>query len=226
MIVPSRDEFARLAHDHDVVPGGARGLRGPHHADIGVHGACRGGRARVSARERLGGERMGRYSFLGVGDRETITAHGDEVVVENGGVVGERAADPLTVVERRLSAGTVARVPGCRASSAAPSATSATRSPRVRAGAPPRQRRVGVPDMAFMLADIVVAFDHARRVMQVIAPVRPGAPPSRLRSRARAHRRGTAPHRCGPAGSAARRGGRERRGATDRRPPARSSSRA
>ena len=28
-----------------------------------------------------------------------------------------------------------------------------------------------------MLADVVVAFDHARRVMQVIAPVRPGGAP-------------------------------------------------
>jgi anthranilate synthase component 1 len=40
----------------------------------------------------------------------------------------------------------------------------------------PRHQNVEfeVPDMVFMLADIVVAFDHARRVMQVIAPVRPG----------------------------------------------------
>jgi len=27
-----------------------------------------------------------------------------------------------------------------------------------------------VPDFSFMLADVVGAFDHARRVMQVIAP--------------------------------------------------------
>jgi len=31
--------------------------------------------------------------------------------------------------------------------------------------------------MVFMAADIVVAFDHARRVLQVIAPVRPGGAP-------------------------------------------------
>ncbi|HSK48070.1 MAG TPA: anthranilate synthase component I family protein, partial [Coriobacteriia bacterium] len=36
---------------------------------------------------------------------------------------------------------------------------------------------LGVPDFCFMLADVVVAFDHARRVMQVIAPVRPGGAP-------------------------------------------------
>ncbi|MDO9175561.1 MAG: chorismate-binding protein, partial [Actinomycetota bacterium] len=36
---------------------------------------------------------------------------------------------------------------------------------------------LNVPDFTFMMADVVVAFDHARRVMQVIAPVRPGSAP-------------------------------------------------
>jgi anthranilate synthase component 1 len=175
MIVPSRDEFARLAHDHDVVPV-AREVYADLTTPISAFMALAEGVEHAFLLESVsGGERMGRYSFIGVGDRETITAHGDEVVVENGGVVGERAADPLTVVERRLAAGTVARVPGL---------------PRFVGGAvgyvgyevaagfervPRHDNEVPVPDMAFMLADIVIAFDHARRVMQVIAPVRPGA---------------------------------------------------
>jgi anthranilate synthase component I len=175
MIVPSRDEFARLAHDHDVVPV-AREVYADLTTPISAFMALAEGVEHAFLLESVsGGERMGRYSFIGVGDRETITAHGDEVVVENGGVVGERAADPLTVVERRLAVGTVARVPGL---------------PRFVGGAvgyvgyevaagfervPRHDTEVPVPDMAFMLADIVIAFDHARRVMQVIAPVRPGA---------------------------------------------------
>ena len=53
----------------------------------------------------IGGERLGRYSFLGVGDREVVSARGNEVVVENGGVSGEYADDPLRVVARELAAG-------------------------------------------------------------------------------------------------------------------------
>jgi len=184
MIVPSRDEFARLAHDHDVVPV-AREVYADLTTPISAFMALAEGVEHAFLLESVsGGERMGRYSFIGVGDRETITAHGDEVVVENGGVVGERAADPLTVLERRLAVGTVARVPGL---------------PRFVGGAvgyvgyevaagfervPRHDTEVPVPDMAFMLADIVIAFDHARRVMQVIAPVRPGAAPAAAYDRA------------------------------------------
>jgi len=184
MIVPSKEEFARLAHDHDVVPV-AREVYADLTTPISAFMALAEGVEHAFLLESVsGGERMGRYSFLGVGDRETITAHGDEVVVENGGVVGERVSDPLTVVERRLAAGSVARVPGL---------------PRFVGGAvgyvgyevaagfervPRHDTEVPVPDMAFMLADIVVAFDHARRVMQVIAPVRPGAAPDAAYDRA------------------------------------------
>ncbi|MBE0416920.1 MAG: anthranilate synthase component I [Coriobacteriia bacterium] len=184
MIVPRREEFARLAHDHNVVPV-AREVYADLTTPISAFMALAEGVEHAFLLESVsGGERMGRYSFLGVGDRETITAHVDEVVVENGGVVGERAADPLTVLERRLAAGTVARVPGL---------------PRFVGGAvgyvgyevaagfervPRHGTEVPVPDMAFMLADIVIAFDHARRVMQVIAPVRPGAAPAAAYDRA------------------------------------------
>ncbi len=184
MIVPSRDEFARLAADHDVVPV-AREVYADLTTPISAFMALAEDVEHAFLLESVsGGERMGRYSFLGLGDRETITAHGEEVVVENGGVVGERAADPLTVVERRLAAGTVARVP---------------RLPRFVGGAvgyvgyevaagfervPRHDAEIPVPDMAFMLADIVIAFDHARRVMQVIAPVRPGAAPAAAYDRA------------------------------------------
>jgi len=177
MIVPSREEFVRLAADHDVVPV-AREVYADLTTPISAFMALANEVEHAFLLESVsGGEQMGRYSFLGIGDRETITAHGEEVVVENGGVSGERAADPLTVVERRLAVGAVAQVPGL---------------PRFVGGAvgyigyevaagfervPRHEIPVPVPDLAFMLADVVVAFDHARRVMQVIAPVRPGAAP-------------------------------------------------
>ncbi|MBU4555959.1 MAG: anthranilate synthase component I family protein, partial [Actinobacteria bacterium] len=105
-------------------------------------------------------------------------ARGDQVVIENGGVRGERAADPLRVVSRELSAGRVARVPGLPLFVGGAvgfvgyeAASGFERVPRH------ENDEQDVPDMVFMLADVVVAFDHARRVMQVIAPVRPGGAP-------------------------------------------------
>jgi anthranilate synthase component 1 len=180
MILPGKDEFVRLAEDHDVVPV-AREVYADLATPISAFMALAEGAEHAFLLESvIGGERLGRYSFLGVGDREVISARGREVVVENGGVSGELADDPLRVVPRRLKAGRVARVPGLPLFVGGAvgfvgyeAATSFERVPRH------PNEELDVPDMVFMLADVVVAFDHARRVMQVIAPVRPGGAPER-----------------------------------------------
>jgi anthranilate synthase component 1 len=178
MIRPSKDEFVALAKDHDVVPV-AREVYADLATPISAFMALSEGAEHAFLLESVvGGERLGRYSFLGVGDREVVTARAGEVVVENGGVTGERAEDALTVVQRRLNAGSVARVPGLPLFVGGAvgfvgyeAATGFERVPRHPVD------DLYTPDMVFMLADIVVAFDHARRVMQVIAPVRPGGAP-------------------------------------------------
>ncbi|MGV8083043.1 MAG: anthranilate synthase component I [Coriobacteriia bacterium] len=178
MILPSRDEFTRLAAEHDVVPV-AREVYADLATPISAFMALADGAEHAFLLESVvGGERLGRYSFLGVGDREVISGRGHEVVVENGGVRGEYAEDPLRVVSRELGVGSVARVPGLPLFVGGAvgyvgyeTASSFERVPRHDSDA------LGVPDFTFMLADVVVAFDHARRVMQVIAPVRPGGAP-------------------------------------------------
>lgn len=178
VIVPSREEFVKLAADHEVVPV-ARQVYADLATPISAFMALAEGAEHAFLLESvIGGERLGRYSFLGVGDREVISARGHEVVVENGGVSGEHAENPLRVVARELGAGKVARVPGLPLLVGGAvgfvgyeTASSFERVPRHDVDA------LGVPDFTFMLADVVVAFDHARRVMQVIAPVRPGSAP-------------------------------------------------
>ncbi|MBS3956072.1 MAG: anthranilate synthase component I [Clostridiales bacterium] len=185
MIVPSRDEFVRLAEDHDVVPV-AREVYADLATPISAFMALAEGAEHAFLLESVvGGERLGRYSFLGVGDREVVSARGSEVVVENGGVSGEQADDPLRVVARRLDAGRVARVPGLPLFVGGAvgyvgyeAATAFEKVPRHATD------ELGVPDLVFMMADVVVAFDHARRVMQVIAPVRPGGAPEAAYDRA------------------------------------------
>ncbi|PKQ20584.1 MAG: anthranilate synthase component I [Actinobacteria bacterium HGW-Actinobacteria-6] len=178
MIVPSKEEFVALAAEHDVVPV-AREVYADLTTPISAFMSLAEGAEHAFLLESvIGGERLGRYSFLGVGDREVITARGAEVVIENGGVTGEHEADPLRVVARKLDAGRVARVPGLplfvggAVGFLGYEATAGfERVPRH------ENDELDVPDMVFMMADIVVAFDHARRVMQVIAPVRPGGAP-------------------------------------------------
>jgi anthranilate synthase component 1 len=178
MIVPSKEAFVALAAEHDVVPV-AREVYADLTTPISAFMSLAEGAEHAFLLESvIGGERLGRYSFLGLGDREVITARGSEVVIENGGVTGEHEADPLKVVARKLDAGRVARVPGLplfvggAVGFLGYEATAGfERVPRH------ENDELDVPDMVFMMADIVVAFDHARRVMQVIAPVRPGGAP-------------------------------------------------
>jgi anthranilate synthase component 1 len=178
MILPSRDEFVRLAAKHDVVPV-AREVYADLATPISAFMALAEGAEHAFLLESVaGGERLGRYSFLGVGERAVISGRGNEVVVENGGVHGERADDPLRVVSRELAAGSVARVPGLPlfvggavgyiGYEATATFEKVPRHPVT---------EFDTPDFCFMLADVVVAFDHARRVMQVITPVRPGGAP-------------------------------------------------
>jgi anthranilate synthase component 1 len=178
VILPTKDEFVRLAAEYDVVPVAREvyaDLTTPISAFMALAGEARHAFLLESV---IGGERLGRYSFLGLGDREVITARRGEVVVENGSVHGVRADDPLKIVAERLEAGRVARIPGLPLFVGGAvgfvgyeTASGFERVPRHEAD------ELQVPDMVFMMADIVVAFDHARRVLQVIAPVRPGGAP-------------------------------------------------
>ncbi|MBN2822987.1 MAG: anthranilate synthase component I [Coriobacteriia bacterium] len=179
MLLPNKEEFIGLAADHDVVP-----IAREIYADLSTPISAfltlaQGAEYAYLLESVVGGERLGRYSFLGIGASEVVSARdGFATVSERGHKRTIPASDPLRPVAEHLSAGSVALVPGL---------------PRFVGGAVgyvgyevasgfekvPRHDNdeLDVPDMAFMLTDVIVAFDHARRIMQVIAPVRPGSDP-------------------------------------------------
>lgn len=180
MLVPSKEEFARLAATHDVVPV-AREVYADLSTPISAFIALADDAPYAFLLESVvGGERLGRYSFLGIGADRVITARdGVAEIVEGPSHRRVPAVDPLSVVADQLKAGSVARVPGLPlfiggAVGFLGYETATGFEPTI-----PRHAtdELGLPDAVFMFTSIVVAFDHARRVMQVIAPVRPGADP-------------------------------------------------
>jgi len=168
MLRPTRDEFTALAVDHDMVPV-AREVYADLMTPISAFMSLASGARHAFLLESVvGGERLGRYSFLGLGV-DTVTEHR----VESG-------SDVFASVSSKLRTESVARVPGLpRFVGGAvgyvgyEAAAAFERVPRHSVDA---QR---LPDLSFMFTDVVVAFDHVRRVMQIIAPARPGADPSR-----------------------------------------------
>jgi len=171
-LTPSLDEFTRLATDYNVVSVWCELV-----ADVETP---------VAAYRKLGGvapsfllesaehsDHVGRFSFLGVGSRWTLTAHDRRVTFV--GPEGERTfeaeGDPLHELERLMAAYRVAPqdgVPLFRGGAVGYLAYDAVRWFEPVIGPPPKDE-LGVPDLFFMLTDVVVAFDHRRRRMKVLA---------------------------------------------------------
>jgi anthranilate synthase component 1 len=116
-----------------------------------------------------GGERVGRYSFLGSGATTTFSARGKVLLETRNGVTKATAGNPLDLLARRFPSRPTL-VPGL---------------PRFEGGLvgyvgydavrymerlpkPPRDDR-GLPDLFFMLADTVLVFDHVRHTIMLIA---------------------------------------------------------
>ncbi len=123
-----------------------------------------------------GGERIARYSFIGVQPRaEYILRNGQVEVKENGGtrlVQLDSDSDPAKFLQKELRRFRVARLPN------APRFTGGLVGylgyesvryfePILRSG----MRTAQTPDGIYLLADTVIAFDHARRSLFLIANV-------------------------------------------------------
>lgn len=186
MLIPSRDEYIALAAEYDVVPVALEA-----YADLSTPISAFMSLAQDEPYAFLlesvvGGEQLGRYSFLGIGDTRVVSAR-DGVVTVSGsdGSKSEPVTDPLEVVSRELGSGAVAQIPGLPRLVGGfvgyvgyEAAADFERMPRHDVD------EQDLPDLAFMSGEVVVAFDHARRMMLFIAPTRPGTQPEAAYDRA------------------------------------------
>lgn len=119
----------------------------------------------------VGGERIGRYSFLGTHPFATITAYGSEITTSIGGRERREAhPDPLSVLERLIQSYRAPHLPGlprfCGGAvgyAGYDTVRYVERLPR-----PPVDDR-HLPDLAFGLFDSMIVFDHLRKVILVVA---------------------------------------------------------
>ena len=120
------------------------------------------------------GQLFGRYSFIGLAARESIRLCGDRLLVRSGGVDHEygleaQGGDPFRFLADYMSRARIASVPDLP-----PFVGGAVgyfgydlvrRVERLGEGPPDDQ---GLPDMAFLIPDMVVAFDHLRHSISLI----------------------------------------------------------
>ncbi|HEU0025108.1 MAG TPA: anthranilate synthase component I [Thermoleophilaceae bacterium] len=168
-LVPSLDEVRRLAGDHTLVP-----LRHTFIADcetpVSAYLKLRGGGPSFLLESAEQGQRVGRWSFLGFRPRSVIRMDDGRLTVD-----GEErpASDPYALVAAELGRWRTAPLEGLP-----PFAGGAvglfgydlvrTAEPTVGAPGPDD---TGMPDLALMVSDVLVAFDHLRHEVTVLANV-------------------------------------------------------
>src|SRR5262249_54558940 len=110
---PSFDEFRELARTHTVVPVYRR-LTGDTLTPVSAFCKIQEGDWSFLFESVVGGERVGRYSFLGAGPFRTFEAHGNAVRTRDGhGKWTETTvADPLRLLEETIAKYQAPNLPG------------------------------------------------------------------------------------------------------------------
>src|SRR5258707_1048391 len=167
-IRPSLEEARALAAEHSLVP-----LRHTLIADtetpVSAYLKLRGSGPSFLLESAEGGQRVGRWSFLGVHPRSLIRLDNGVLRIDG----NERAFDdPYAAVSEELSryrAAPLADLPPF-----AGGAVGLFGYDLVRWAEPTVGRRddgLGVPDLALMVSDVLLAFDHLRRELTILANV-------------------------------------------------------
>lgn len=167
---PSFEEFRSLAPNHDLIPVSRR-LLSDHLTPVTAFRQLDDGRSSACLFESVvGGERIGRYSFIAIGPRARVVATRNHVEWhENGRVESGIVEDPLSYLRDRLVGHSVASLPGL---------------PPFVGGAigfagydviryvedlphPPTDDRK-LPDLDFGFYDLLVVFDNVNKTVLVI----------------------------------------------------------
>ncbi len=175
-VLPSAEEFAAEAATHSVVPVWIE-LVADSETPLSVLSKLGSEESSFLLESAEQSDLVGRYSFVGSGSRAVISSRGETITLtDRKGTRSWKAPDPLKELDTLMSAYRCAvnpQLPGFTGGAVGYLGYEAVRSfePSVPAA---RRDDLGVPEMLFMIADTVVAFDHKRRRIKVVACAFPG----------------------------------------------------
>jgi len=181
--LPDFSSFSHLAADADMVPVFRRLVSDTltpvsafHKIDAGDSGCL--------FESVIGGEKVGRYSFLAADPFMRYEASGPRVSIHSpDGDEHYEAEDPIAELERRLAGVRVASPPGMPPFSSGAvgyASYDAIRYVEHLPNAPPDDRHL--PDLAFAFYDRMVVFDHVNKTVLVVAMARLDQHPNDLRA--------------------------------------------
>lgn len=175
MLVPDYKEFSRLAKEAVLIPVAktvAADLRTPVSAFLGIAAEEPYSFLLESVE---GGEKVGRYTFLGARPYMVLRAQGDRVVLERGGKRQPMEGAVFGVLDRLLREHKHAHVPGLPPFTAGAVGFFSHDAVRQLERLPNLAKDdLQVPDCVLMFFDRLLAFDHVRHEIYIIATANVG----------------------------------------------------
>lgn len=176
---PTFDEFASRAQRGNLVPVWAE-MTADYETPLSAFHKIADGRHGFLLESAESNERAGRYSFVGSGPRAVIEARGLTVKITDAGEVREfqsAAKDPLCDLEDFMAkyqpVCEEGELPVFYGGAVGYLSYDAVRYFEPSVPAPPEDQ-LGLPDMVFMVTDVVLIFDHLSRKLLVVANVLTG----------------------------------------------------
>ena len=180
--LPTREQFLALAERHTLVPLSLTlnaDLETPVGAFLRLAGEGSAEPECFLLESVEGGERIGRYTFIGVRPFRKIVARGKELTVTEGGRIEIRQGDIFETLQEALSGHHPARLPGLPPFTAGAVGFFSYDVVRQIEHLPSTAAdELGMPDACLLFFDEVLAFDHLRKemVLMVTADVRRDSP--------------------------------------------------
>jgi anthranilate synthase component 1 len=168
-IAPARDEFLKLAAKHSLIPV-YRTLTADLETPVSAFLRLAQDEPQSFLLESVeGGEKVGRYTFIGIRPYRTILSRGSSITIHERGKTRSLQGDVFALFKELLAGQTPARIAGL------PPFTSGAvgffaydvvrqleRLPQL------AEDDLGIPDACLMFYDEVLAFDHVRKQIQLM----------------------------------------------------------
>ena len=170
--IPSEPEFRKLARTHTLVPvfrTVTADLETPVSAFLRIAADAPEAFLLESVE---GGEHVGRYTFIGIDPYKKMTARGRAITVAEGKRTRRHEGDIFEELKRALAGHTPARLPGLPPFTAGAVGFFSYDVVRLIEKLPSLATdELGVPDACLMFFDQVLAFDHVKKEILLIATV-------------------------------------------------------
>ena len=167
---PSAEAFAELAREHSLVPvfrTVTADLETPVSAFLRIADTAPEAFLLESVE---GGEHVGRYTFIGIEPYKRMTARGRQIEIDEGGETRKFEGDVFEELKAALSGHTPARLPGLPPFTAGTVGFFAYDVVRLIEKLPATAKdELRVPDALLMFFDQVMAFDHVKKEILLIA---------------------------------------------------------